>query len=252
MTDNISVFCDQLMRKFGSFVAVNQVSMEVREGEIIGFLGANGAGKTTLIRMLCGLLIPTSGKATVSGLDVNTQSEQIKQKIGYMSQKFSLYDDMTVSENLEFFGGIYDLRKDRLRDRIDTELVELGLSSYKDMITGSLPIGFKQRLALGCSIMHDPPILFLDEPTSGVDPKVRRSFWDIIYDKAALGKTIFVTTHFMDEAEYCNRVLIMHDGNKVAFSNPDSLKQKLKLNSMQEVFIQLIKPGNVGEEHDLI
>ncbi|MCB0301752.1 MAG: ABC transporter ATP-binding protein, partial [Calditrichaeota bacterium] len=198
---NISVKTEKLTRRFGSFTAVDAVSIEVQQGEIFGFLGANGAGKTTMIRMLCGLLSPTEGSGTVAGFDIYRESEQIKKNIGYMSQKFSLYDDLTISENIEFFGGIYGLPRDLIADRKSALIEQVGLQKQENMLTRDLPLGFKQRLALGCAMLHDPPILFLDEPTSGVDPQARRSFWDLIYDTANLGKTVFVTTHFMDEAE---------------------------------------------------
>jgi ABC-2 type transport system ATP-binding protein len=237
----ISVKTTDITRRFGKFTAVDKVSMEVKKGEIFGFLGANGAGKTTLIRMLCGLLQPSSGSGSVAGYDVLTQSEMIKSQIGYMGQKFSLYDDLTVSENLTFFGGIYGLFGKKLEYRIQEILAQLQMEDiYKSRIF-SLPIGFKQRLGLGCALLHKPPILFLDEPTSGVDPQVRRNFWDIIYDCANEGKTIFVTTHFMDEAEYCYRVLIMKDGKSIAIDNPRKLKQDMNKNSMQDVFIELVQ-----------
>lgn len=215
--------------------------MQVKKGEIFGFLGANGAGKTTLIRMLCGLLVPSAGTGTVAGFDVKTKSELIKNNIGYMSQKFSLYDDLTVVENLTFFGGIYGLYGKQLEQRKQEIITMLKLEDIQKRRIASLPVGFKQRLGLGCALLHNPPILFLDEPTSGVDPQVRRNFWDIIYDRANEGKTIFVTTHFMDEAEYCNRVLIMNEGKNIALDNPRQLKATLSLSSMQDVFISLVK-----------
>jgi ABC-2 type transport system ATP-binding protein len=235
-----SVQTEHLTRRFGAFTAVDDISIQVKQGEIIGFLGANGAGKTTLIRMLCGLLLPTSGTASVAGFALQTQSEQIKRNIGYMSQKFSLYEDLSVLENLQFYGGIYNLKGKTLQLAVEKEVQQLGLQEYLTMSTSALPLGIKQRLALGCSLLHKPPVLFLDEPTSGVDPRVRRSFWDIIYQQAESGKTIFVTTHFIDEAEYCNRVLIMQDGKAVAFEKPSILKQKLNLQSMNDVFLALI------------
>ena len=243
-TDQIAVRTESLTRRFGSFTAVKNASISVMEGEIFGFLGANGAGKTTMIRMLCGLLKPTSGAATVSGFDVYRQSELIKQHIGYMSQKFSLYDDLTISENIEFYGGIYNLSTSLINERRKDLLQELGLESESDKLTRELPIGFKQRLALGCALLHDPPILFLDEPTSGVDPKARRSFWNLIYRTSQKGKTIFVTTHFMDEAEYCHRLSIMRDGEIIAIGPPSELKTRHKKPSMQDVFIAIVN----GEE----
>lgn len=231
----------ELTRRFGSFTAVNQVSLDVYQGEIFGILGANGAGKTTLIRMLCGLLMPTSGSATIAGFDVYKQSERIKQNIGYMSQKFSLYDDLTIGENIEFYGGIYNLSDQEIDERRESLLKELNLHSLVDSMTRDLPLGFKQRLALGCAMLHDPPVLFLDEPTSGVDPKARRSFWDLIYETSAMGKTIFVTTHFMDEAEYCHRLSIMRDGEVIALASPGELKEKYNMKTMQDVFIRIAR-----------
>jgi len=239
-TDRIAVRTESLTRRFGSFMAVKNASIAVMEGEIFGFLGANGAGKTTMIRMLCGLLKPSSGTATVSGFDVYRQSELIKQNIGYMSQKFSLYDDLTISENIGFYGGIYNLSAGLIRERRRDLLQELGLEDESDKLTRELPTGYKQRLALGCALLHDPPILFLDEPTSGVDPKARRSFWNLIYRTSQKGKTIFVTTHFMDEAEYCNRLSIMRDGEIIAIGPPSELKTRHKKTSMQDVFIAIV------------
>ncbi|KPL04088.1 MAG: ABC transporter ATP-binding protein [candidate division Zixibacteria bacterium SM23_73_2] len=237
----ISVKTENLVRNFGSFVAVNQVNIEVYQKEIFGFLGANGAGKTTMIRMLCGLLKPSSGKATVGGLDVYRQSEQIKRSIGYMSQKFSLYEDLTVEENINFYGGIYDLNQKRIQKKRDEIFFSLGMGDYARTLTYDLPLGFKQRLALGCALLHDPRILFLDEPTSGVDPKARRDFWEIIHQTVALGTTIFVTTHFMEEAEYCHRVFIMDAGKIIALDTPTKLKNRYKKKSMQEVFVTLVE-----------
>jgi ABC-2 type transport system ATP-binding protein len=230
-----------LTRKFGKFTAVDKVSFNVQKGEIFGFLGANGAGKTTLIRMLCGILAPTSGEATVAGFNIYNQTEQIKKNIGYMSQKFSLYDDLTISENIDFFGGIYGITDKILEERKSALLRRVGLTDFSGRLTKDLPLGFKQRLALGSSLLHDPPIIFLDEPTSGVDPKARRSFWDLIYETCELGKTVFVTTHFMDEAEYCHRVSILRDGQLIALDNPSALKQKYDKSSMQEVFVHIVK-----------
>lgn len=231
----------QLTRRFGNFTAVNNVDLEVYQGEIFGILGANGAGKTTLIRMLCGLLLPSSGTATIAGFDIYKQSEQIKQNIGYMSQKFSLYDDLTIGENIEFYGGIYNLSDQKISDRKNALLTDLKLQSMADTMTRDLPLGFKQRLALGCALLHDPPVLFLDEPTSGVDPKARRSFWNLIYETSASGKTIFVTTHFMDEAEYCHRLSIMRDGRVIAVAAPGELKERYQKKTIQEVFINIAR-----------
>ncbi len=237
----ISVKTEGLTRRFGKFTAVDQVSIEVYQGEIFGFLGANGAGKTTLIRMLCGLLLPSEGTGSVNGLDIYRESERIKRNIGYMSQRFSLYDDLTVSENIEFYGGIYGLSRDRIRRRKNELLEQLGLQAEQRRLTRELPLGFKQRLALGCALLHDPPIVFLDEPTSGVDPRARRSFWDLIYQTADQGKTVFVTTHFMDEAEYCHRVSIMRQGKVIALDAPARLKAQYRQESMQDVFIQIVR-----------
>ena len=236
-----AVEISELTRRFGNFIAVDKVSLSVRKGEIFGFLGANGAGKTTLIRMLCGILAPTSGKATVAGFDIYDHAEQIKQNIGYMSQKFSLYDDLTISENIDFFGGIYGIPNQLLQERKDELLRRVGLADYSKRLTKDLPLGFKQRLALGSSLLHDPPLIFLDEPTSGVDPKARRRFWDLIYETCELGKTVFVTTHFMDEAEYCHRVSILRDGQLIALDNPGTLKKKYGKSTMQEVFVHIVK-----------
>jgi len=230
-----------LTRRFGKFTAVDKVTFNVNKGEIFGFLGANGAGKTTLIRMLCGILAPTSGQASVAGFNIYDQTENIKKNIGYMSQKFSLYDDLTISENIEFFGGIYGLSEKILEERKEALLQRVGLSDYSTRLTKDLPLGFKQRLALGSSLLHDPPIIFLDEPTSGVDPKARRSFWDLIYETSDSGKTVFVTTHFMDEAEYCHRVSILRDGQLIALDNPNALKKKYNKSSMQDVFVHIVK-----------
>lgn len=237
---DIAVQTRDLTRKFGRFTAVDAVSVTVWQGEIFGFLGANGAGKTTVIRMLSGLLLPTSGEARVNGFDVYRESEKIKQHIGYMSQKFSLYDDLTPSENIRFYGGIYGLPDREIRERERELLDELGLTGLSDRQTRELPLGFKQRLALGCALLHDPPILFLDEPTSGVDPQARRSFWDLIYETSARGKTVFVTTHFMDEAEYCHRLSIMRDGRIIALGRPEELKVKYQRRSIQEVFVHIV------------
>jgi ABC-2 type transport system ATP-binding protein len=216
-----------LVKRFGDFVAVDRVSLEVKPGEIFGFLGPNGAGKSTTIRILCGLLTPTSGRATVGGFDVATQSEEIKRSIGYMSQKFSLYDDLTVDENIEFFGGVYGVTPADMPARREYVLRMAGLEDKCTTMTRLLAGGWKQRLALGCAILHDPPILFLDEPTSGVDPIARRSFWDLIYQLSAAGRTIFVTTHYMDEAEYCHRIALMYRGKTIALGSPAELKVSL-------------------------
>jgi len=217
-----------LVKRFGEFIAVDHVTLEVARGEIFGFLGPNGAGKSTTIRILCGLLAPTEGEARVGGLDVRTQAEEIKRHIGYMSQKFSLYDDLTVAENIDFFGGVYGVENGRLAERREYVLKMAGLEDRRTTMTHLLSGGWKQRLALGCAILHDPPILFLDEPTSGVDPIARRAFWDLIYELSASGHTVFVTTHYMDEAEYCHRVALMDAGKVIALGAPDELKRSLE------------------------
>ena len=215
-----AVRIEHLTKKFGDFVAVDDVSVEVARGEIFGFLGPNGAGKSTTIRILCGLLAPTSGGGTVDGWDVVTQSDAIKRSIGYMSQRFSLYDDLSVEENIEFFGGVYGVAGARLAERRNAVLEMAGLTEKRSAMTRELSGGWKQRLALGCALLHEPPILFLDEPTSGVDPIVRRSFWDLIYQLSAAGNTIFVSTHYMDEAEYCHRAALMYHGKVIALGSP--------------------------------
>lgn len=237
----ISVKTDKLTRRFGKFTAVDQVSIEVYRGEIFGFLGANGAGKTTMIRMLCGLLTPSNGEGTVAGYDVYRQTEEIKKRIGYMSQKFSLYDDLSISENIEFYGGIYGLSRQQIKERKEALIRQVGLEKFADKLTRELPLGFKQRLALGCALLHDPPIVFLDEPTSGVDPEARREFWDLIYQTVEMGKTVFVTTHFMDEAEYCHRLSIMREGKLIALDTPGNLKDEYGKTNMQDVFVSLVK-----------
>jgi ABC-2 type transport system ATP-binding protein len=222
-----AVHIDKLVKKFGDFVAVDNVSIDVAQGEIFGFLGPNGAGKSTTIRILCGLLAPTSGNATVGGFDVARQPDDVKQNIGYMSQKFSLYDDLSVEENIEFFGGVYGVPPAILLARRDYVLKMAGLEGRRKDMTRTLSGGWKQRLALGCAILHEPPILFLDEPTSGVDPIARRNFWHLIYDLSAAGHTVFVTTHYMDEAEYCHRVALMYGGRVIALGSPAELKTSL-------------------------
>jgi len=239
MTD-YAVHTQNLGKRFGKFEAVKNLNLTVEAGEIFGFLGANGAGKTTAIRMLCGLLLPSSGAGHVAGFDIYKENEKIKQRIGYMSQKFSLYEDLTPAENVEFYGGIYGLKRPALLQKRAMLLEELGLAEQAGMTTRALPLGFKQRLALSCALLHDPAIIFLDEPTGGVDPEARRNFWDLIYHMAQEGKTIFVTTHYMDEAEYCNRVSIMNQGEIIALGSPKELKQKYGKASMQDVFIHLV------------
>lgn len=235
-----SVSVRNLTRRFNHFVAVDAISFDVKEGEIFGFLGANGAGKTTTIRMLTGLLAPSSGEGHVGGFDINTEYEKIKTRIGYMSQRFSLYDDLTASENLYFFGGIYGLSAERVRARILALDSSLHLTEMSRTLTRSLPLGFKQRLALACAILHEPPILFLDEPTGGVDPIARRYFWDLISGIASQGTTVFVTTHYMDEAEYCHRLSIMDKGRIVELDSPAALKKKYAQVSIEDIFISLV------------
>ncbi len=225
--NGITVETRELVKRFGDFVAVDHVTLSVERGEIFGFLGPNGAGKSTTIRILCGLLEPTAGEGKVAGFDVRTQSEQIKQNIGYMSQKFSLYDDLTVEENIDFFSGIYGVPRARRPERKDYVLRMAGLTEKRKTMTGMLAGGWKQRLALGCAILHEPPILFLDEPTSGVDPIARRGFWELIYQLSAAGHTIFVSTHYMDEAEYCHRIALMYRGKVIALGTPQELKDSL-------------------------
>ena len=220
-----SVVVENLVKRFGSFVAVDQISLAVRKGEVFGFLGPNGAGKSTTIRMLCGLLKPTAGRAQVAGYDVARDPESVRQSIGYMSQKFSLYNDLKVIENLRLFAGLYSVPSTHLKERIDWALAMADLKGQENLITGILPGGWKQRLALGCAVLHRPPILFLDEPTSGVDPISRRQFWDLIHRMAEEGVTVFVTTHYMEEAEYCNRLALIFRGKVVALGTPSELKQ---------------------------
>jgi ABC-2 type transport system ATP-binding protein len=224
---NSAVKVNELVKRFGSFVAVDHVSFQVERGEIFGFLGPNGAGKSTTIRILCGLLAPTSGEASVYGYDVATQPEEIRRNIGYMSQKFSLYDDLTVEENIEFFSGIYGVPPERRAERAAYVLGMAGLDSRRTEMTRLLSGGWKQRLALGCAILHEPPILFLDEPTSGVDPIARRDFWDLIHQLSESGHTVFVSTHYMDEAEYCRRLALMYKGRIIALGTPQELKDRL-------------------------
>jgi ABC-2 type transport system ATP-binding protein len=227
VTNGFAVQVRELTRTFGDFVAVERVSFEVRSGEIFGFLGPNGAGKTTTIKMLAGLLAPTSGSGQVAGFDLRRESEAIKQRIGYMSQLFSLYGDLTVEENVAFFAGLYGVTGERLAQRRDWALKMSGLEDHRRQPTGTLPLGFKQRLALGCAVLHEPPILFLDEPTSGVDPTSRRNFWDLIYEFADRGTTVFVSTHYMEEAEYCHRLALMNRGRLIALDRPAALRARL-------------------------
>jgi ABC-2 type transport system ATP-binding protein len=237
-----TVIAHNLTKKFGSFTATDAISFEVERGEIFGFLGANGAGKTTAIRMLCGLLRPSSGEAQVAGYDVYRQPDKIKERIGYMSQKFSLYEDLTIRENIKFYGGIYGLSRPAIKEKTGRIVEELQLEQVADKLVGSLPLGWKQRLAFSVALVHDPEVVFLDEPTGGVDPLTRRQFWEMIYAAAARGTTIFVTTHYMDEAEYCNRVSIMVDGKIQALDTPLGLKKTFDVDSMDGVF-QILARG---------
>lgn len=232
----------ELTRRFGSFTAVDKITFDVGTGEVFGFLGANGAGKTTAIRILTGLLLPTSGTARVAGHDVYTESEWIKRRIGYMSQKFSLYEDLTVAENIRLYGGIYDLSRDTIRERTTRMLTRLGLEQSARTQVRSLPLGWRQKLAFSVALLHEPSIVFLDEPTSGVDPITRRQFWELIYEAAARGTTVFVTTHYMDEAEYCDRISIMVAGRIEALGTPAELKQQYGVESIDELFVRLARP----------
>ena len=247
MTDKVVIKAEGLTKQFGDFVATDHVTFEVHEGEIFGFLGANGAGKTTAMRMLCGLSQPSAGKASVAGFDVATQHEQVKRHIGYMSQKFDLYDDLTVEENLAFFGGIYGMSPKKVKEKITDLLTELGFESERKTMVKSLPLGWKQKLAFSLAIFHDPHIVFLDEPTGGVDPVTRRQFWELIYQAADRGITVFVTTHYMDEAEYCDRVSIMVDGKIEALDSPANLKRQFNGNSMYDVFYALARTAKRGD-----
>ena len=239
--ENKAIICKDLTKKFGDFYAVNKISFDVASGEIFGFLGANGAGKTTAMRILCGLSFPSGGEAAVAGFDVYRQQESIKKNIGYMSQKFSLYEDLTILENIEFFGGVYGVPKDQIRERSAQLVDTLGLQKEAKKKVGGLPLGWKQKLAFSVAIFHRPKIVFLDEPTGGVDPVARRQFWDMIYEAAASGITIFVTTHYMDEAEYCNRISVMVDGKVEALDTPANLKKRFSADSMDDVFYQLAR-----------
>jgi ABC-2 type transport system ATP-binding protein len=239
-TENI-ISTKNLTKRFGDFTAVDAISFEVKKGEVFGFLGANGAGKTTAIRMLCGLSLPTSGEATIAGFDVFKQTEKIKRNIGYMSQKFSLYEDLTIKENIRFYAGIYGKSNAFIKEKTNFLLQQLHLEKDGDKLVRSLPLGWKQKLAFSVAIFHEPQLVFLDEPTGGVDPVTRREFWNMIYEAAAGGITIFVTTHYMDEAEYCNRVSIMVDGKIEALNTPGELKRKYEVSTMDEVFLKLAR-----------
>ena len=244
---NIAIKAENITKTFGDFTAVDHISFEVKKGEIFGFLGANGAGKTTAMRMLSGLSIPSSGTATVAGFDVYTETEKIKTNIGYMSQKFSLYGNLTVKENLNFFGGIYGIPRKNLKIKRDQLIQELGLENEKNKLVSELPLGWKQKLAFSVAIFHEPQIVFLDEPTGGVDPVTRRQFWNMIYDASDRGITIFVTTHYMDEAEYCDRVSIMVDGKIAALDTPANLKKQFSAKTMDDVFYELARGAKRSE-----
>jgi len=245
--NNTVIKTENLTKRFGSFTAVDSISFEVEKGEIFGFLGANGAGKTTAMKMLIGISKPTSGKGWVAGYDIETQAEQVKKNIGYMSQKFSLYDDLQVWENIRLYAGIYGMKEKEIAEKTEKVLHELGFEKERNTLVKSLPLGWKQKLAFSVAIFHDPKIVFLDEPTGGVDPAARRMFWEMIYEAATRGITVFVTTHYMDEAEYCNRVSIMVDGRIDALDSPKNLKQQFNAKSMDEVFHKLAREAKRGE-----
>ena len=244
MNSLYAITAEGLTKQFGDFTAVDAITFNVNKGEIFGFLGANGAGKTTAMRMLCGLSMPSSGKATVAGFDVYRENEKIKRSIGYMSQKFSLYEDLTVVENINFFGGIYGMSDQNLKLKKDKLIETLGMQKEAKKLVGSLPLGWKQKLAFSVAVLHEPKIVFLDEPTGGVDPVTRRQFWDLIYAASDSGITIFVTTHYMDEAEYCNRITMMVDGFIKALDTPTNLKHQFSATTMDEVFFELARGAN--------
>jgi drug efflux transport system ATP-binding protein len=243
MSGEPAIEATDLTRTFGNFTAVDRISFDVRVGEVFGFLGANGAGKTTAIRMLIGLLAPSGGRATVAGYDVATQAELIKRNIGYMSQRFSLYEDLTVTENIRLYGGIYDLAARDVRARTEQMLRRLGLEHAAESFVRSIPLGWRQKLAFSIALLHEPKVVFLDEPTSGVDPITRRQFWELTYETAAAGTTVLVTTHYMDEAEYCDRISIMVAGRIAALDTPAELKRRFQTDSIDELFVRLARPG---------
>ncbi len=245
MDSAFAVETRDISKKFGEFTAVDRVTLSVERGEVFGFLGANGAGKSTTIRMLTGILTPSSGSGTVAGFDIMKEAERVRERIGYMSQKFSLYMDMTVEENLVFYGGVYGLSEKAMKSSRERLYERLGLGDIRKRLTQSLPLGWKQRTSLACAIQHNPDILFLDEPTGGVDPESRRSFWDIIYDLSDEGMTVFVTTHYMDEAEYCGRISIMHAGRVLVMGSPTELKRESGMTTVEELFISKIS-GSIG------
>ena len=246
MTGELAIQAKELTRVFGTFTAVDHITFDVRVGEVFGFLGANGAGKTTAIRMLIGLLAPTSGAATVAGHDVFRESEAIKRDIGYMSQRFSLYEDLTVRENIQLYGGIYGLSNREIRERTERLLARLGFERAANDFVRDLPLGWRQKLAFSVALLHQPRIVFLDEPTSGVDPITRRQFWELIYEAAAAGTTVLITTHYMDEAEYCDRISIMVAGRIGAIGTPSALKREFGTESIDELFVRLARPEAAG------
>ena len=243
MAADAAIAAHELTRRFGGFTAVDRITFEVRAGEVFGFLGANGAGKTTAIRMLTGLLAPSSGRATVAGHDIAREAEQIKRRIGYMSQRFSLYEDLTVRENIRLYGGIYGLSDGAIRDRTSRMVERLGLEHAADQFVRAIPLGWRQKLAFSVALLHEPRVVFLDEPTSGVDPITRRQFWELIYEAAAAGTTVLVTTHYMDEAEYCDRISIMVAGRIAALGAPAELKQSFTVPSIDDLFVRLARDG---------
>jgi ABC-2 type transport system ATP-binding protein len=243
MSAALAIDVADLTRRFGAFTAVDGITFNVRAGEVFGFLGANGAGKTTAIRMLTGLLAPSSGRATVAGHDVAREAEQVKRDIGYMSQRFSLYEDLTVRENITLYGGIYDLSDRDIRDRTSRMLARLGLAHAADQFVRAIPLGWRQKLAFSVALLHEPRVVFLDEPTSGVDPITRRQFWEMIYETAAAGTTVLVTTHYMDEAEYCDRISIMVAGRIAAMGTPADLKKQFAVDSIDDLFVRLARPA---------
>lgn len=243
-SNNYSIIAKDLTKQFGSFVAVDKINFEVKRGEIFGFLGANGAGKSTAMRILCGLSKPSSGHAQIGGFDIHTQTEQIKKNIGYMSQKFSLYEDLTLAENIEFYGGIYGLNRSQIKEKTEALIDKLDIRKNAKRLVKELPLGWKQKVAFSVAIIHEPKIVFLDEPTGGVDPITRRQFWELIYEAADSGVTVFVTTHYMDEAEYCDRISMMTAGKLVAIGSPRELKNNYNAKNMDEVFIKIARGVN--------
>ncbi|MFB9056087.1 ABC transporter ATP-binding protein [Mariniflexile ostreae] len=241
MDSNKVIHVKKLTKTFGSFTAVNAITFDVGKGEVFGFLGANGAGKTTAMKMLIGISTPTSGEATVAGFDVFKNPEDIKKNIGYMSQKFALYDDLTVKENISFFGGIYGLSRQNIKEKSNALIADLRLDEISNQLVGALPLGWKQKISFSVALLHNPKIVFLDEPTGGVDPITRRQFWELIYKASSQGTTIFVTTHYMDEAEYCDRVSIMVNGKIEALDTPKKLKEQFKVKNMNDVFLKLAR-----------